>query len=280
MKPLNADLHCHSSVSDGLLTPAELARRAKANGVELWALTDHDEIGGLAEARAAAAELDLRFVNGVEISVSWGDDQTVHIVGLGFDAAYAPLVQGLAAVRSGRDTRAQRMAAELDKVGIHGAYEGALKYAGNPALISRAHFARYIVELGHAKEVKYVFDWWLAKGKPGYVTHPWATLEDALGWIHAAGGVAVIAHPGRYRLTQAERRRMFELFKQLGGQGIEVISGSHGDDETQECARIAREFGFLASRASDFHGPGESWIDLGKLPPLPPDLTPVWTVLQ
>jgi len=280
MKPLNADLHCHSSVSDGLLTPAELARRAKANGVELWALTDHDEIGGLAEARAAAAELDLRFVNGVEISVSWGDDQTVHIVGLGFDAAYAPLVQGLAAVRSGRDTRAQRMAAELDKVGIHGAYEGALKYAGNPALISRAHFARYIVELGHAKEVKYVFDWWLAKGKPGYVTHPWATLEDALGWIHAAGGVAVIAHPGRYRLTQAERRRMFELFKQLGGQGIEVISGSHGDDETQECARIAREFGFLASRASDFHGPGESWIDLGKLPPLPPDLTPVWTVLK
>ena len=149
----------------------------------------------------------------------------MHIVGLGFDAGYAPLVNGLVTVRSGRDTRAQRMAAELDKVGIHGAYEGALKYAGNPALISRAHFARYIVELGHAKEVKYVFDWWLAKGKPGYVAHPWATMEDALNWIHAAGGVAVIAHPGRYRLTVAERRKMFETFKQLGGQGIEVISG-------------------------------------------------------
>jgi predicted metal-dependent phosphoesterase TrpH len=274
---LNADLHCHSSVSDGLLTPAELARRAKANGVELWALTDHDEIGGLAEARAETAAIDLRFVNGVEISVSWGEDQTVHIVGLGFDAGYAPLIEGLAQVRSGRDTRAQRMAAELDKVGIHGAYEGALKYAGNPALISRAHFARYIVELGHAKEVKYVFDWWLAKGKPGYVAHPWATMEQALSWIHGAGGIAVIAHPGRYRLSKAQMHEMFAVFKSLGGRGIEVISGSHGDDETRECARVAREFGFLASRASDFHGPGESWIDLGKLPDLPADLTPVWS---
>ncbi|OHC65546.1 MAG: phosphatase [Rhodocyclales bacterium GWA2_65_20] len=279
MKPLNADLHCHSTVSDGLLPPAELARRAKANGVELWALTDHDEIGGLAAARAEAAAIGLPFVNGVEISVSWGDDQTVHIVGLGFDADYAPLAAGLATVRGGRDSRAARMAAELDKVGIHGAYEGALKYAGNPALISRSHFARYIVELGHAKDVKSVFDWWLAKGKPGYVVHPWATLADALGWIHGAGGVAVIAHPGRYRLTQAQLRELFVAFKALGGQGIEVISGSHGDEETRECARVAREFGFLASRASDFHGPGESWIDLGKLPPLPEDLTPVWTVL-
>jgi hypothetical protein len=276
---LNADLHCHSTVSDGLLAPAELARRAKANGVELWALTDHDEIGGLAEAAATAAEIGLRFVTGVEVSVSWGEDQTVHIVGLGFDPNYPPLVAGLAQVRGGRDSRAMRMAAELDKVGIHGAYEGALKYAGNPALISRSHFARYIVELGHAKEVKSVFDWWLAKGKPGYVSHPWATMEDALAWIHGAGGVAVIAHPGRYRLTKEQLREMFGVFKRLGGRGIEVISGSHGEDEMREYARIAREFGFLASRASDFHGPGESWIDLGKLADLPPDLTPVWSVL-
>lgn len=280
LNTLNADLHCHSTVSDGLLAPAALAQRAKANGVELWALTDHDEIGGLAEARAEAAALGLGFVDGVEISVSWDEDQTVHIVGLGFDAGYAPLVDGLAQVRSGRDSRALRMAAELDKVGIHGAYAGALKYAGNPALISRSHFARYIVELGHAKDVKSVFDYWLAQGKPGYVTHPWATLADALGWIHAAGGVAVIAHPGRYRLSKAQMHEMFVAFKALGGQGIEVISGSHGAEEMQECARIAREFGFLASRASDFHGPGESWIDLGKLPPLPADLTPVWSVLK
>jgi len=277
---LNADLHCHSTVSDGLLSPGDLARRAKANGVELWALTDHDEIGGLGEARAVADEVGLPFVNGVEISVSWGEDQTVHIVGLGFDAAYEPLVTGLATVRSGRDSRAHRMAAELDKVGIHGAYAGALKYAGNPALISRSHFARYIVELGHAKEVKSVFDWWLAKGKPGYVSHPWATMEQALGWIRAAGGIAVMAHPGRYRVSKAELREMFVAFKDLGGRGIEVISGSHAEDQTLECARAAREFGFLASRASDFHGPGESWIDLGKLPPLPDDLTPVWSELS
>lgn len=276
---LNADLHCHSTVSDGLLSPAELVRRAKANGVELLAITDHDEIGGLAEASGEAAAVGLRFVNGVEISVSWGDDQTVHVVGLGFDAGHAPLVDGLARVRSGRDSRARRIAAELDKVGIHGAYEGALKYAGNPALISRAHFARYIVELGHAKEVKNVFDWWLAKGKPGYVEHPWATMEDALSWIRGAGGIAVVAHPGRYRLSRDGLLEMLAAFKELGGRGIEVISGSHGEEEIRECANIARKFGFLASRASDFHGPGESWIDLGKLPELPPDLVPVWSEL-
>lgn len=278
--PLNADLHCHSTVSDGLLSPAELVRRAKANGVELLAITDHDEIGGLAEASGEAAAIGLRFVNGVEISVSWGDDQTVHVVGLGFDAGHAPLVDGLARVRSGRDSRARRIAAELDKVGIHGAYEGALKYAGNPALISRAHFARYIVELGHAKEVKNVFDWWLAKGKPGYVEHPWATMEDALSWIRGAGGIAVVAHPGRYRLSRDGLLEMLAAFKELGGRGIEVISGSHGEEEIRECANIARKFGFLASRASDFHGPGESWIDLGKLPELPPDLVPVWSELS
>jgi predicted metal-dependent phosphoesterase TrpH len=279
MKPLNADLHCHSTVSDGLLAPAELMRRAKDNGVDLLALTDHDELGGLAEARATADEIGLRFVDGVEISISWGDDQTVHIVALGIDPANAELIEGLHQVRSGRDARAGRMAAELDKVGIHGAYEGALRHAGNPALVSRSHFARYIVEQGHAKEVKSVFDHWLAKGKPGYVGHAWATLEDALRWIEGAGGIAVIAHPGRYRLSKAELRALFGPFKDRGGRGIEVLSGSNKEDEVREFSRIAREFGFLASRGSDFHGPGESWIDLGKLPDLPEDLTPVWSQL-
>ena len=279
MKPLNADLHCHSTVSDGLLLPAELVHRAHGNGVELLALTDHDELGGLAEARATADEVGLRFVDGVEISISWGDDQTVHIVGLAVDPANAALIEGLQQIRSGRDARAGRMAAELDKVGIHGAYEGALRHVGNPALISRSHFARFIVEQGHAKDVKSVFDYWLAKGKPGYVEHAWATLDDALRWIVGAGGIAVIAHPGRYRLSSTERRELFAAFKDLGGRGIEVLSGSSKDDEVREFSRIAREFGFLASRASDFHGPGESWIDLGKLPDLPEDLTPVWAQL-
>jgi len=279
MKPLNADLHCHSTVSDGLLAPAELVRRAQGNGVELLALTDHDELGGLAEARATAEQVGLRFVDGVEVSISWGDDQTVHIVGLGIDPADPALSEGLRQVRSGRDERAGRMAAELDKAGIHGSYEGALRHAGNPALVSRSHFARYIVEQGHAKDVKSVFDYWLAKGKPGYVEHAWATLEDALRWITGAGGIAVIAHPGRYRLSKAERNELFSAFKACGGRGIEVLSGSNKDDEVREFAHIARQFGFLASRGSDFHGPGESWIDLGKLPDLPEDLTPVWSEL-
>lgn len=273
---MNADLHCHSTVSDGLLSPTALVERAAANDVDLLALTDHDEIGGLAEATIAANTFGLRLVTGVEISVSWGDDQTVHIVGLNFDAGNPALVAGLAQVRGGRDARAGRMAAELAKVGIDGAYAGALRHAGNPALISRSHFARYIVECGFAPDVKTVFEHWLAKDKPGYVSHPWAALGEALGWIHGAGGVAVIAHPCRYRLTTAERRALYVAFRDLGGQGIEVISGSQNAAETLECAAIAREFGFLASRASDFHGPGESYIDLGRLAQLPADLTPVW----
>jgi predicted metal-dependent phosphoesterase TrpH len=276
MNALNADLHCHSVVSDGLLTPEALVGRALANGVDLLALTDHDEIGGLDAAIAAARAGGLRFVTGTEISVSWGDDQTVHIVGLNFDHRHPELVAGLARVRGGRDARAGRMAAELARHGIDDAYAGALKYAGNPALISRAHFARYIVERGFAPDVKSVFDHWLAKGKPGYVSHPWAELGEALAWIHAAGGVAVIAHPSRYRLSTAERRALYVAFKELGGQGIEVISGAHAPDETIEIAGIAREFGFLASRASDFHGPGESWIDLGRMTALPADLKTVW----
>ncbi len=272
----NADMHCHSTISDGLLAPAEVVRRAHANGVDLLALTDHDEVGGLAEARGAANELGMGFVDGVEISVSWGDDTTVHIVALAIDPDDSSLTDGLAQVRSGRDARALEMAAELDKVGIHGAYEGALRYAGNPALVSRAHFARYIAEQGLARDVKSVFDYWLAKGKPGYVEHTWATLEQALGWIRGAGGVAVLAHPGRFRLTGKVLRSLLGEFKEQGGAAIEVVSGAHSAQQVNEFARLAREFQFAASRASDFHGPGESWIDLGRLPALPEKLTPVW----
>ena len=272
----NADLHCHSSVSDGLLSPAEVVRRAHANGVDLLALTDHDEIGGLREARLTARQLGLRFVDGVEISVSWDDDTTVHVVALDIDPEHPALLAGLAQVRSGRDQRACQMAAELEKVGIRDAHQGALRYVGNPALVSRAHFARYIVEMGYAKDVKSVFEHWLAKGKPGYVAHEWATLGQALDWIDAAGGIAVMAHPGRYRLGNKDLRRLLVEFRDLGGEGIEVLSGAHNDDDTREFARYAREFGFLASRASDFHGPSESRVDLGMLPRLPDDLTPVW----
>ena len=277
-RALNADLHSHSCISDGLLTPSALAERAHANGVDLFALTDHDELEGLAEARARAEALGMRFVDGVEISVTWGNDQTLHIVGLGVDPSYAVLDIGLARLRSGRDQRARRMAEELARVGIHGAYEGALRFVTNPALVGRSHFARYIVECGHAKDVKSVFDHWLAKDKPGYVSHEWTTLATALDWIHRAGGVAVLAHPGRYRITKGELRRLLGEFRDLGGEGIEVISGSHNDEEMMTMARYAREFGFMASRGSDFHGPDESRIDLGKLPSLPDGVTPIWQV--
>ncbi len=278
MNPQNADLHCHSTVSDGLMAPAALVERAKANNVDLLALTDHDEIGGLDEAIQAAAGLGMRFVTGTEISVSWGDDQTVHIVGLNFDHRHPELVAGLGRVRGGRDARAGRMAAELAKVGIDGAYEGALKYAGNPALISRSHFARYIVERGFARDVKTVFDHWLAKGKPGYVSHPWAEMHEALGWIKAAGGVAVIAHPGRYRLTPAQRRELFVAFKELGGEGIEVISGSHNEAEVREFAGIARGIRFPGLACLGFSWSGRELYRSRSHGGLPADLKPVWSV--
>ncbi|WP_374515042.1 3',5'-nucleoside bisphosphate phosphatase [Niveibacterium sp.] len=278
MSPRNADLHCHSTISDGLLAPGEVVARAARNGVDLLALTDHDELAGLAEARAAAATHGLAFVNGVEVSVSWGE-QTVHIVGLGVDPVCTALADGLAAVRAGRDGRAARMGEALAAIGIRGAYEGALKYVGNPALVSRSHFARYLAEIGAARDVKSVFDHYLVRGKPGYVEHVWATLDDALGWIHAASGLAVIAHPGRYRLSKRELDELFARFRDLGGEAIEVVSGSHNREATLEFARVARRYGFLASRASDFHGPGESSVDLGGSDPLPEDLTPVWSKL-
>lgn len=275
---MNADLHCHSTASDGLLAPAEVVARACANGVDLLALTDHDELSGLAPAAAAAREEGLAFVNGVEISVSWYD-QTVHIIGLAIDPTEAGLQAGLAQVRAGRDSRAIYMGESLAAIGIRGAYEGAKRYVGNPALVSRSHFARYLVEIGIARDVKSVFDHYLVRGKPGFVDHQWASLDQAVGWIRGAGGLAVIAHPGRYRVARVELDALFSRFKDLGGVGIEVVSGSHGHDATLEFARVARRYGFLASRASDFHGLGESSVDLGRAPALPEDLTPIWSLL-
>ncbi|HEX5127621.1 MAG TPA: 3',5'-nucleoside bisphosphate phosphatase [Rhodocyclaceae bacterium] len=274
--PFNADLHCHSTVSDGLLSPTEVVRRAKANGVDLLALSDHDELGGLAEARKAAQGCELDFIDGVEISVSWLD-QTIHIVGLNIDPQSKALTQGLDVVRSGREGRARRIGDELAKIGIRDAYEGAASFAENPGLISRAHFARYLVEAGISRNTQEVFDHYLVRGKPGFVDHEWATLGQALEWIHAAGGVAVIAHPGRYRLSKAEMASLFNRFRDLGGEAIEVVTSAHTDPQILEYARAARQYGFLASRASDFHGPGESHVDIGQAQPLPPDLTPVWS---
>jgi 3',5'-nucleoside bisphosphate phosphatase len=272
---LNVDLHCHSNVSDGALAPAALAARAYAHGVEVWALTDHDELGGVVEAREAALALGMRHVTGVEISVTWAR-RTVHIVGLRFDETDESLRAGLSATRSGRERRAHDMARQLQSVGIDRAYEGALKYVGNPDLISRTHFARYIVELGVCADISEVFRNYLVEGKPGFVPHRWAKLQDAVGWIRAAEGVAVVAHPGRYGFTDLELDVFLHEFKRVGGHGIEVVTGSHTEAEYARFALLATQYGLLASRGSDFHAPGESHTELGGLPPLPPGLIPVW----
>ena len=271
----NYDLHCHSTASDGLLAPAEVVRRAAANGVDVLALTDHDELRGLAEARAQAATLGLRFIDGVEVSITWGGN-TIHVVGLNIDPGNRQLQQGLHAIRQGRAERAKKMAQDLARVGIPGSLEGAYAYVENPNLIGRTHFARFLAEKRYVSDVKSAFQHYLVSGKPGYVPHQWATLEEALTYIRAGGGIPVVAHPGRYKLRRTEMRKFLGEFKDGGGAGIEVITSSHTPEQFLEYAILAKEFGFLASRGSDFHGPGESRVDLGKLPDLAVDLKPVW----
>ena len=275
---LNADLHCHSVVSDGTLTPEALAERAKTNGVELWALTDHDEIGGQHRALAAAKAQGMRYLTGTEISVTFAGE-TVHIVGLGFDPDDAAMQQGLRATRGGREQRAMEMSDGLAKVGIKGAFEGALKFVSNPELISRTHFARFLVESGVCRETNEVFRKYLTEGKPGYVPHRWASLRDAVTWITSAKGMAIIAHPARYKFTPNEEYALFTEFKGHGGRGVEVVTGSHTAAEYVKYAETAKEFGLAASRGSDFHSPEESRTDLGSLPFLPGNLTPVWELL-
>ncbi|MFM8345371.1 MAG: 3',5'-nucleoside bisphosphate phosphatase [Betaproteobacteria bacterium] len=275
----NADLHCHSDISDGTLTPEALAVRAKANGVELWALTDHDELSGQHRAMAAAAKQGLPYLTGTEISVTFAG-LTVHIVGLGVDPDDARLKAGLQATRGGRENRAREMAEQLAAVGIKGAFEGALQYVGNPDLISRTHFARFLVEARVCSSTHEVFRHYLTEGKPGFVPHRWAGLGDAVSWINGAGGMAILAHPARYRTTPTEEYALFSEFKAHGGKGVEVVTGSHTAAEYVKYAEMAQEFGLYASRGSDFHSPEESHTDLGSLPDLPGALQPVWEALR
>lgn len=274
----NADLHSHSLYSDGTLHPADLAERAHGNGLALWALTDHDEVAGLAEAAEAAADLGLPFLNGVEISVSFAG-HTVHIVGLGIDPQHPELADGLARTRAGRLDRARLMGEGLARVGLPGAFEGALAYVGNASLVSRTHFARWLVDTGVCPDTGSVFRRYLTDGKPGFVPHQWARLGEAVRWIRASGGVAVIAHPARYPFTPNEEYALFSEFKTHGGQAVEVLTSSHGHADQVKYTGMAQEFDLLASRGSDFHAPRESRLDLGQLPDLPGALQPVWLAL-
>jgi len=261
-------------VSDGTVSPAALVARAARRGVGTLALTDHDDTGGLAEAAAAALEHGIRFINGVEISVTW-QAQTIHVVGLGIDPDHPVLQNGLAATRSGRIDRAKRMAAAFDGLGIHGTFEGAAALAGNPRMISRTHFARYLCDTGKVKNVKDAFRHWLGEGRPCNVDQEWAGLGDAVSWINASGGVAVIAHPARYRLERPQLRMLLSAFVDAGGAALEVVAGSQQQGQYAMFARYANEFGLAASCGSDFHSPLES-RDLGGLPPLPAACEPVW----
>lgn len=270
------DLHCHSTASDGRLAPAVVVERAAGRGVKALALTDHDEVSGLGQARVAAEMFGIELIDGVEISVSWGR-HTLHVVGLRIDPANARLLEGLRVNRSGRNERAERIAAQLESIGIPGALEGARAYVTNPELVSRTHFARHLVESGRARNMQAVFDLYLGTGKPGYVPHVWASLEEALEWITVAGGLPVLAHPGRYKLDESERASLLSSFKALGGVGVEVVTGSHTPDQYGYWAECAREYSLLASTGSDFHGPEDSYRDLGDLPALPSGCTPVWT---
>jgi len=272
----NCDLHNHSTASDGLLSPTALIELAARTGADAIALTDHDTTDGVAEAQIAARRLGIGFIPGVEISVSWGDT-TLHVVGLMVDPASPSLCAGLEGIRKGRFERAQKIADALAKLGMEGTFEGAYALAENKAMIGRTHFARHLVNTGAVKDLQHAFDKYLAKGKPAYVSHRWASLEDAVRWIRESGGTPVLAHPGRYKLKPMMRDEMLADFKRLGGQAIEVITGSHRPEEYPTWQRLALEHGFLASRGADYHGPGESPAEPGTLPQLHASLTPVWS---
>ncbi len=268
------DLHCHSTVSDGLLAPQDLVAHAASRGVKVLGLTDHDDLGGLDIASAAAKEHGIAFVNGVEISVTW-KRRTLHIVGLKVDASNTALKSALAEVRIARDGRAREIAAGLQKVGIADAYEGAQKFA-KQSIMTRSHFAQFLVEAGHAKNVKTVFKKFLVKGKPGFVEHQWMDLEQAVTLIKQSGGMAVIAHPGRYDLGFVNMHLLMHEFRSYGGEAIEVVTGSHTPPQYDQFAKIAHRFGLKASQGSDYHGPGLSYMEMGYLPNLPHGCVPVW----
>lgn len=269
------DLHCHSTVSDGVLPPEVVATRAYNNGVRLWSLTDHDETAGQEIAKQTAVELGMDYITGIEISVTW-QDRTLHLVGLNFDPTNQALNEGLSAIRADRDSRSFKIAERFDAIGIPNTYEGALELADNPELISRSHFARYLVQAGYCKTMQEVFDRYLSDHGPANVPMEWASLPEAMAWIKGAGGVSVIAHPGRYKYTKSQFVDLWRTFKALGGEGVEVVTGSHNQDQYYQYADVCRHYGFFASAGSDFHGPHESRLDIGRLPPLPDGVTPIW----
>lgn len=271
------DLHTHSRASDGACTPAELVNLAAARGVTLLALADHDTTAGLEEAAAACRAHGIRFVPSVEISASW-EHKTLHVLGLGIDSGNTALQTGLTQLRARRDSRAKEIGRRLEARGIAGAGNGARELAAG-APVSRLHFARYLVDHGHARDLQRAFRKFLKRGKPGHVPVIWASLEEAVGWIHAAGGQAVLAHPLRYDLNRSKLLKVLEAFKAAGGDGIEVVCGRGTKEEHLAALEHAVRFGFSGSLGSDFHAPAP-YLQPGVDESLVSNLPPVWQRLR
>lgn len=269
------DLHTHSTASDGSLMPEALVARAIDHNVDVLALTDHDGTEGINAAQKAAEGTALQLIAGVELSVSWGS-RTVHIVGLNIDINNERLQEGLSQLREYRIGRAQEIAKRLAKAGIERALEGAREYASD-VMLGRVHFAQFLVKQGLAKDNNDVFKRFLVRGKPGYVPGKWADFEQAMSWITDAGGQAVIAHPARYKMTATKLARLTAEFKELGGAAIEVVSGRQHPEEIKTLARLTNKFELLASCGSDFHTPDNTWVELGRIAPLPQNVIPIWS---
>jgi 3',5'-nucleoside bisphosphate phosphatase len=272
------DLHCHSNLSDGVLSPTELVQRAHEQGVTALALTDHDTTAGLVEATKVATQTGVKLIAGIELSASW-QDKTLHIVGLSIDPDYPPLLEATRDLQVIRLERAEQIAAKLEKKRIPGALEAVTKAAGD-SMITRTHFADFLVSQNHVSSQQDAFDRYLAKGKPAYVAAAWADLDLAVNWITQSGGVAVVAHPLRYKLTPKWMNRLLTAFKQAGGQGIEVVTGRCNIDEINLAAKYALAFELAGSVGSDFHNPANPWVELGRLAPLPANIKPVWELFS
>lgn len=272
------DLHCHSINSDGAHSVVAVLDMVKQNGGKYIALTDHDTVCGVAEARSYAKSLELNFIAGVEISVTW-NKTLIHILGLGIDENNQELIKNLEQLRSLRLSRGQKIAEKLAKLGIPNALEGALKYCSNENALSRTHFARFLVDNGYAKANR-VFDKYLANGKPAYVAQEWTSLENAISWIKNSGGYAVIAHPSRYRLTHTKLQNLINDFKTAGGIGIEVISSSHSETDAMSIAQLANKNDLLGSIGTDFHNiDSYPRLRVGINYPLPSICKPIYQLL-
>lgn len=278
MTAIKYDLHCHSLYSDGSLTPANLILRAKEKGVTTLALTDHDTVSGISQAQQAAEEHQLNFIPGIELSCLW-HKKTFHILGLNIDPNNAQLLAGTQKLQTIRFERAQKIALKLEKHKVFGAFE-AVQAAADTGMITRPHFAKYLIQQNHVNSMKEAFDRYLAQGKPAFVSTEWVDITDAIQWIKESGGIPVIAHPMRYKLTASWMRRFLNDFKKMGGQGIEIITARSSPEEIRRTLQFAKTFEFYGSVGSDFHTPDNQWVELGRLPPLPADIQPIWRLFN